>query len=83
MVAEDFSYLLEKVPGAMFHLGVRAKSWQTPRPIWMEKDDLPEWAERRKQEWIEFAHSNDKLTHDKDRRREEMVKALATEDSAS
>ena len=57
------------------------EGWQTPRPLWMEKDVLPEWAQRRKQEWLEFAHSNDKLTHDRERRREEMVKALATEAS--
>lgn len=49
---------------------------QTPQPLWMKKDRLPEWASRRKQEWVEFSHSNDKLTGDKARRREEMVKAL-------
>jgi hypothetical protein len=44
----------------------------------MQKDDdqLPDWAKKRKQEWVEFAHSQDKLSGDKSRRRQEMVKAL-------
>ena len=49
---------------------------QTPQPLWMQKDDLPEWAEKRKRDWIEFSHSTDKLTGQQDLRREEMLKAL-------
>ena len=49
---------------------------QTPQPLWMQKDDLPEWAAERKKNWEEFQHSNDKLTGQNERRREEMVKAL-------
>ena len=46
MVGEDFSYLLEKVPGAMFFLGVRHPSWQDERPIHtasfnLDEDALP------------------------------------------
>jgi amidohydrolase len=32
LVSEDFAYLLERVPGAMFRLGVRDESWDRPRP---------------------------------------------------
>jgi len=39
---------------------------QTPQPLWMQKDNLPEWAAKRKQEWIDRAMPV----------REEMVKAL-------
>jgi NADH-quinone oxidoreductase subunit I len=39
---------------------------QTPMPLWMQKDGLPEWAQTRKQQWLDSAKS----------RREEMVKAL-------
>ena len=39
---------------------------QTPQPLWMQKDKLPEWAEKRKKEWIEKAMPV----------REEMIKAL-------
>lgn len=39
---------------------------QTPQPLWMQKDDLPEWAAKRKQEWIDRAMPV----------REEMKKAL-------
>jgi NADH-quinone oxidoreductase subunit I len=49
---------------------------QTPQPLWMQKDDLPDWAEKRKKEWEEFAYSKDKLTGKNDQRRQEMVKAL-------
>ena len=49
---------------------------QTPQPLWMQRDNLPEWAETRKQDWIEFNQSTDKLTGQNDRRREEMIKAL-------
>ena len=49
---------------------------QTPQPLWMQKDDLPEWAQQRKKAWIEFSHSDDKLTGKNDARRDEMKKAL-------
>lgn len=49
---------------------------QTPQPLWMQRDNLPEWAEKRKQDWLEFAHSNDKLTDQTEVRRQEMVAAL-------
>lgn len=49
---------------------------QTPQPLWMHKDKLPEWARKRKQEWLEYSHSDDKLTGDNELRREKMLKAL-------
>lgn len=49
---------------------------QTPQPLWMTKENLPEWAQRRKDEWLAFEHSNDKLTGRNDRRRQEMREAL-------
>jgi NADH-quinone oxidoreductase subunit I len=54
------------------------KGLQTPQPLWMQKDDdgLPDWAKQRKKEWVEFEHSKDKLSGDRSRRRQEMVKAL-------
>lgn len=39
---------------------------QTPQPLWMQKDHLPEWAEQRKRQWLERG-----VPH-----RDEMVKAL-------
>jgi len=39
---------------------------QTPQPLWMQKDRLPEWAEQRKRQWLERG-----VPH-----RDEMVKAL-------
>jgi amidohydrolase len=42
MGAEDFSYVLEKVPGAMFFLGVRDRAWETPRPTHSSSFDLNE-----------------------------------------
>ncbi len=39
---------------------------QTPMPLWMQKDDLPEWAQSRKREWLARAQS----------RREQMARAL-------
>jgi hypothetical protein len=39
---------------------------QTPQPLWMQKDKLPEWAARTKQEWIERGEPL----------REEMLRAL-------
>lgn len=42
MASEDFSYVLEKVPGAMFFLGVRDKSWETPRGAHSASFDMNE-----------------------------------------
>lgn len=42
MGAEDFSYVLQRVPGAMFHLGVRDRSWAEPRPIHSSSFDMDE-----------------------------------------
>jgi NADH-quinone oxidoreductase subunit I len=53
---------------------------QTPRPLWMQKAHPPEWVEARRQEWLGFKHSDDKLTGDQEARRKAMLKALeATE----
>ena len=44
MGAEDFSYVQERVPGAMFRLGVRDRSWETPRPTHSSSFDMDEAA---------------------------------------
>ena len=49
---------------------------QTPQPLWMQRDHLPEWAETRKREWLEFANSDDKLSDQTEVRRREMLAAL-------
>ena len=49
---------------------------QTPQPLWMQKDELPEWARRRKEAWVEFEHSDDKLSGKNDMRRTKMTEAL-------
>jgi len=49
---------------------------QTPQPLWMQKDRLPDWAEKRKQDWLTFAHSDDKLSDAPELRREAMAAAL-------
>ncbi len=49
---------------------------QTPQPLWMTRDDLPDWAKKRKKEWVEFQHSPDALAGKNEKRREEMLKAL-------
>lgn len=49
---------------------------QTPQPLWMTRDDLPDWARKRKKEWLEFQHSPDALAGKNEQRREEMLKAL-------
>lgn len=49
---------------------------QTPQPLWMLKDELPEWAEKRKQDWMNYVHSHDQLSNKTEARREEMLKAL-------
>lgn len=49
---------------------------QTPQPLWMQKDQLPDWAEDRKRKWEEFQFSDDKLSNKNETRRDEMQKAL-------
>ncbi|MBU0719629.1 MAG: NADH-quinone oxidoreductase subunit I [Planctomycetes bacterium] len=49
---------------------------QTPRPLWMQKSEVPAWARRRQKEWVEFAHSDDQLTGQNELRREKMRLAL-------
>jgi NADH-quinone oxidoreductase subunit I len=52
------------------------KGLQTPQPLWMQKDDLPPWAQDRKRKWLEFEHSADKLSGNNDVRRQKMAEAL-------
>lgn len=49
---------------------------QTPQPLWMQKDQLPDWADEKRRDWEEYRYSHDKLTDQNDRRREEMIKAM-------
>lgn len=49
---------------------------QTPQPLWMQKDKLPDWAQERKRAWIDFQYSDDKLSGDAPKRRSEMLAAL-------
>ncbi|MFQ5495696.1 MAG: NuoI/complex I 23 kDa subunit family protein [Phycisphaerae bacterium] len=49
---------------------------QTPQPLWMQKDRLPDWAQKRKDEWLAFTHSADKLSGKDDVRRQKMKEAL-------
>jgi amidohydrolase len=44
MAAEDFSFVLQRVPGAMLSLGVRAPGWDEPRPVHTARFDLDEAA---------------------------------------
>jgi amidohydrolase len=44
MAAEDFSFVLQRVPGAMLGLGVRAPDWPEPRPVHTARFDLDESA---------------------------------------
>src|SRR5215472_1901662 len=44
MAAEDFSFVLQRVPGAMLSLGVRARDWREPRPVHTARFDLDESA---------------------------------------
>ncbi len=44
MAAEDFSFVLQRVPGAMLSLGVRAPDWTEPRPVHTARFDLDESA---------------------------------------
>ena len=49
---------------------------QTPQPIWMGKERLPDWVDQRKRAWVEFEKSDDKLSGKNEERREQMHKAL-------
>jgi NADH-quinone oxidoreductase subunit I len=55
---------------------------QTPQPLWMDRDKLPQWAKERKQRWVEFGHSDDKLSNEIDLRKDAMVAALDPEKMA-
>jgi amidohydrolase len=44
MAAEDFSFVLQRVPGAMLRLGVRSPEWPEPRPVHTARFDLDESA---------------------------------------
>jgi hippurate hydrolase len=44
MAAEDFSFVLERVPGAMLSLGVHHPDWTEPRPVHTPRFDLDESA---------------------------------------
>ncbi|MFQ5590820.1 MAG: NuoI/complex I 23 kDa subunit family protein [Phycisphaerae bacterium] len=55
---------------------------QTPRPLWMQRDKTPGWVHDRKQSWVEFAHSHDKLSKQGDVRRDAMLDALDPEKMA-
>lgn len=44
MGAEDFAFVLQRVPGAFMYLGVRHQSWKTPRSVHTATFDLDESA---------------------------------------
>ncbi len=44
MGAEDFAFVLEKVPGAMLSLGVQAPEWPEPKPVHTATFDIDESA---------------------------------------
>ena len=44
MAAEDFSFVLQRVPGAMLSLGVRSRDWAEPRPVHTARFDMDESA---------------------------------------
>ena len=44
MAAEDFSYVLQRIPGAMLQLGVRDPAWEAPKPVHTAQFDLDEKA---------------------------------------
>jgi amidohydrolase len=44
MWAEDFAFVLEKIPGAMLWLGVKSTDWPQPKPIHTAEFDLDESA---------------------------------------
>ena len=45
---------------------------QTPQPLWMQKEKLPEWVAEVKQDWVDRAEPL----------KEEMIKALSPSQSA-
>ena len=45
---------------------------QTPQPLWLQKDELPEWAAKVKQDWVDRG----------DPLKEEMIKALSPSEGA-
>lgn len=55
---------------------------QTPQPLWMRKDRMPDWVRRLKQDWVEFAYSDDGLKGNSAARRELMLKALEPSEPA-
>ncbi len=55
------------------------KGLQTPQPLWMQKTRAPNWAVQTRREWLEFAHSNDKLSGDPAARRQAMANTLDPE----
>jgi amidohydrolase len=44
MAAEDFSFVLQRVAGAMLSLGVHAPEWEAPRPVHTARFDVDEAA---------------------------------------
>lgn len=44
MGAEDFAFVLQKVPGAMLSLGVKAPEWEAPKPVHTATFDIDESA---------------------------------------
>jgi amidohydrolase len=44
MGAEDFAFVLQKVPGAMLSLGVKAPEWSEPKPVHTATFDIDETA---------------------------------------
>ena len=44
MGAEDFAFVLQKVPGAMLSLGVKAPGWPAPKPVHTATFDIDESA---------------------------------------
>jgi hippurate hydrolase len=44
MGAEDFAFVLQKVPGAMLWLGVKNRDWPKPKPVHTATFDIDESA---------------------------------------
>lgn len=61
---------------------IAREGWQTPQPLWMEKEHVGDWASKRQQDWREFAFSNDNLSGDPVARRQAMLDALDPEKMA-
>ena len=49
---------------------------QTPQPLWMQRDNLPDWAKQTKENWLAFEHSDDKLSGKREERLDNMKEAL-------